>query len=67
MEILKILLGVPLFALVCVLLYHGLLIGWGFASDFRSRVARTVARCLFVLVAVCIVAGVGAKIVSFFA
>jgi len=48
------------------MLYHGLLIGWGFASDFHSKAARAVARCLFVLVSVGIVAGVGVKIVTFF-
>lgn len=49
MAILKLLLGIPLFLIVGAMLFHGLLIGWGFASDFRSKAARIAMRSCFVL------------------
>lgn len=56
MAILKLLLCIPLFLIVGAMLFHGLLIGWGFASDFRSKAARIAMRSCFVLFCGAIVA-----------
>lgn len=66
MALLKLVLGVPLFLLVGVMLCHGLVIGWGFASDFNSKFGRIAARSGFVLVALFIVAVFVSRIADFF-
>lgn len=65
-ELLKLLLGVPLFLLVGVMLFHGLVICWGFASDCHSKFGRIVARSGFVLVALFVVAVFVSRIADFF-
>lgn len=55
----KWLLGIPLLALVGAMLYHALLIGWGFVSDVRSGFLRTVLRCGYVLLVLLVLFSVG--------
>lgn len=67
MAVLKPLLGIPLFLVVGAMLFHGLLIGWGFVSDFRSKAARIAMRSCFVLFCGAVIALFASRMIDFFA
>jgi len=64
--IIRFALGTVLFLVVAAMLYYGFLIGWGFASDFRSKAARFIARSCLVLFWCFVVYDVVSRIIGFF-